>query len=120
MRVSIITLEVQPGQKYRFSCMAKATEGRVQIYIWPRGNNPKEIIKDGTELTDFTTTTFGGVVAGNRLDLPVRDAENPEGFNKLEATFTVPDGVHYVSVQACFSHTLGTAWYDDFQLEAVE
>lgn len=120
MRVSIITVEVEPGQKYRVSCMGKATEGKLQLYVWPRGNTPKESL-NGTEIADFTTTTFGAQVAGgNRLDLAVKDAENPEGFNKLEATFTIPDGVHYISVQATFSHTLGTAWYDDFQLELVE
>ena len=102
-RISILSskgLELAPNRKYRFSCQVKSTEGDPAVIIGFRNE-------------------AGEVLAGsgrNVLSLPRKAAENPDGWNELAVTFETPDTYLRIYLQATYSFTLGSAWFDDFVL----
>lgn len=115
-RVSILSskgLELAPNRKYRFSCQVKSTEGDAAVIIGFRNEAGEEVP------VELLPVSVGAVLAGsghNVLSLPRKAAENPDGWNELAVTFETPDTYLRIHLQASYSFTLGSAWFDDFVL----
>ncbi len=121
-RLSILPepILVEGGKRYYFSCKIKSTEPKARVLMYVSGND-KMVLAGG--LPDSVTPTQGAIVAydGVMLALDRNKAEDPDGFNKVEWTFTIPpEGVH-LNIALDFSHNaLGKAWFDDFELRALD
>lgn len=114
-RLSIAKVPVEPGKRYYFAVMVKSTEGSPGIFIRGLDANSQEL---EFGLGDATTDTFGASISfnGSLLRLPTTASENPEGFNKLEMTFTAPDQAAFLAITVDYGYNMGTAWFDDFEL----
>jgi len=113
-------IPVEPGKRYFFSCQAKCTQAKIAILI-KAYNSSKEVFPLGLE--DAVTTTQGAMLGydGAMVRLQHSEAADPEGFNKVDLTFTVPADAVFLSVEVDYSHNAnGKAWFDDFELLPLE
>jgi len=112
------TIPVEPGKRYYFSCLVKATEGGPGVMFEPSDAARKFVEK--AQLLDPSTTTPAATVEGRNLSLIWALVDPPDQFLTLDMAFTIPDGVHYLTILAHYSHTMGTAWFTDFKLLRLE
>ncbi|MDR1305358.1 MAG: hypothetical protein LBK76_09070 [Verrucomicrobiales bacterium] len=113
-RFQLATVPVQPGGRYYFSCRVKATAGNPAVSFDFRGVNG--------EIPDAVTTGADAAIRyhGHLLLWERQLADQPEAFNRLDMVFTAPAGATTLLVGIGYSWTLGTAWYDDFRLYALD
>jgi hypothetical protein len=111
---------VTPGGRYYFTCWIKSPViGSVPAVFFERFNAAGKFA--GRDLADMVTQPpdmilrYGGWVSW----LPYMTAD-PAGFNRLEWEFTVPDGVTALKLGVDFGGVIGSAWFDDFGLYALD
>ena len=112
-------IPVEPGKHYSFSCKIKSTEfGKDPcIIIWATGGKSDKLL--GIE--NAATTSPGAKISGRMLSLSKKLAEDPDGFNKVEMTFTVPADGYFLTIYADFSWCAARkAWFDDFELLPID
>jgi hypothetical protein len=116
-RIGFGAFPVEPGKRYRFSCKVKTTETHMPatVIFQPLKDRQKGYLE--VPLLDLETSTHGATLDGGILRLVRALAKDPDGFNKLEMTFTVPGDCIYLGITVDFSwNALGKAWFDDFEL----
>lgn len=114
-------IPVEPGKRYSFSCKIKSTDAKPQVILYAYDKDKQEFPEIG--LPDSETTTPGAIIAhkGALLQLDISKSENPDSFNKVEWTFSTPTDGCYLSVVIDYSpQGPGKAWFDDFELRAVD
>ena len=109
-------IPVEAGKRFYFSCNIKSTKGQPAVFIFVLNGAKKEL---PFGLPDVATTTLGATLAhsGSMIQLQRGLLANPDAFNKVELTFTVPPAGCFLSIVVDFSwNALGKAWFNDFQL----
>ena len=107
-------LPVKQGCRYYFSCQVKTTRGASGVFF-DFLNSEKRRVSKGFFM-DAVSTNPDVQVMANRIELRRCLASQPDGFNTLDVTFTVPEGGSFVSIGLGYSWIVGTAWFGDFQL----
>lgn len=116
-------IPVEPGKRYSFSCKIKSTEfGKDPgIYIYASDGKTGGKSDEWLTLENVATTSPGAKIRGAILYLSKQQAEDPEGFNKVEMTFTAPPNGAFLTVYADFSWCASSkAWFDDFELLPID
>ena len=113
LSLSFPPVQVEPGRKYRFSCMVKLTDGVMDITFSRLDNGNQHINRP---FDDAQTTTEGAKITNQGVSLPFNAIANPNDFTKLDLTFSIPDGVYFLALSARFNKAAGKAWVDDFEL----
>jgi hypothetical protein len=109
------TIPVQAGHRYYFSCQVRMTGTGAGVLIGSLDSRGKPT-KGGFEDIIATNPDVEFSYDGAGLSLRRCLLAQPDAFNTLDMTFTVPEGVAFLSISLNYSWTLGTAWYGDFQL----
>lgn len=112
-------IPVEPGKRYSFSCKIKSTEFAKDpgIFIYASDGKTGGKSDEWLSLENDITTSPGAKINGGILYLSKAQAEDPEGFNKVERTFTIPADGSFLTIYADFSWCAASkAWFDDFEL----
>lgn len=105
---------VQPGKRYYFSCREKSTAGAAGV-LFDLSDAARKGVSHVT-LEDAVSTNPDVLIHGNGFSLPLCLADQPDGFNRMDETFTIPPGVCFLTISLNFSWVKGTAWFNDIQL----
>jgi hypothetical protein len=110
-------IAIQAGHRYYFSCQTKWTNGTAGLsfdFLDAQHHAQR------AAPVDIMSTVPGMNFHANAASIAWALALLPDGFNRLDVSFTAPPDASGVTASLDFGTSSGTAWYADFHLVPLD